>query len=589
MVMLVWGVSIYCQILNSQIDIDYMSTVNEVDIEIGDSDLDSTVKINLIDESSRCILLTQEELQNIIIHRKQFGNILEECELIKCGLDKNRIRDLLPYLDFNSNFKSKLTSFSNSYRESKWKPQIIVGSSIPSQHISDALRYGKIKLSRGKVLQANISFQSDPYERGLDYFAGAIKIKIPKHESSIIIGKYIIDWNHGLVKNIPYVAQFTQSNVRLFHNIQNIRSSSSWNEYQGYWGVAIQKRLGQQHLYFTTGIDYRDGNIETLNDSIFSKFIQTGKHFNSRDLIRKNSIYIWNTFWGYSIYKSHWNANFSLSHYQLSRMYYGRKDFTIPELAISIYPTHKLNFTSNVALANNQFIYKLGALYQAESNLSLSITHEISPIKFPVIDQSAFLPVKSNTKQSIAMISVFPAYQKNISIGIINGDPIYRLKEMKLQKLTTDVFLDYSFQTKKERFKIRIQSMDKTIYRANWSIDYNVSKKLRIQQKSILQGDNINLGGLISIGTFWNFNRFKFKTVAFAYETNQKPLYITRSAIQLPWELQIVSGSGLSIWWMFSRKFSRLSVQSSVEMQLKREIEAYLWQKPRIFVQITIP
>ena len=228
-------------------------------------------------------------------------------------------------------------------------------------------------------------------------------------------------------------------------------------------------------------------------------------------------------------------------------------------------------------------------MYQAESNLSLSITHEISPIKFPVIDQSAFLPVKSNSKQSIAMISVFPAYQKNISIGIINGDPIYRLKEMKLQKLTTDVFFDYSFQTKKERFKIRIQSMDKSIYRANWSIDYNVSKKFRIQQKSILQGDNINLGGLISIGTFWNFNRFKFKTVAFAYETNQKPLYITRSAIQLPWELQIVSGSGLSIWWMFSRKFSRLSVQSSVEMQLKREIEAYLWQKPRIFVQITIP
>ena len=581
--------SVFCQILNSQIDIENMAVKPEVDLEIEDTDIDSTIRINLIDASSNCIILTQSEVQNIITHREKYGDILEECELLKCGFNKNRIRELLPYLDLNTNFKNKITSFYKSYSESNWKPKIILGSTIPSQQFSNALRYGKIQLQRGKVFQASLSIQSDPYEKGLDYFSGAIKMKIPELESSIILGKYIVDWNQGLVKNIPYAAQFTQSNVRLFHNIQNIRSSSSWNEYQGYWGIAIQKRTGKHQLFFSSGIDFRDGNIETLDDSAFSKFIQTGKHINNQDIIRKNSIYVWNNFLGYTINKNHWNANFSISHYEFSRLFYGRKNLSIPEISISVSPAPRLNLTSNAALANDQISYKLGALYQAESNISVALTQESLPLYFPIIDQSAFLPIKINNKQSIAMLSIIPSYKKIINMGIINRDPIYRLKEMKIQTATTNIFIDYEYQTKKERFKIRLQSIDSTNYRASWSLDYYANRNLRVQQKSLIQGNGDNLGGLISIGTFWNYNKFKLKTFAFAYESKGKTMYITRNAIQLPWELQIVSGSGVTIWGLLSYKFSRFSLHSSVEIQLKRESETYLWQKPRIFAQITIP
>lgn len=566
-----------------------MTEASEVNLEIEEVEIDSTIRINLINDASICVLLTPEELSKIITHRENHGDILEECELLKCDFEKNRVRELLPFIDLSTNFKNKITSFYKNYSESKWKPKLILGSSVPSKGFSSALRYGKIKLQRGKVFQVNLSFQSDPFELGLDYFAGAIKIKIPELESSIIMGKYIIDWNQGLVKNIPYVAQFTQSNVRLFHNIQNIRSSSSWNEYQGYWGVAIQKRIDKQQWFFSSGIDLRDGNIVNHKDGFFDKFIQTGKHINFRDLIRKNSVQVWNTFFGYAINRNNWNANISISHYQLSRLFHGRNNFTIPELSISTYPTPKLNLTSNAALANGQISYKIGALYQAESNLSLSITQECLPLNFSVIDQSAFLPIKSNTKQSIAMLSIIPAYKKFINIGIINRDPIYRLKELKLQTSTTNIFIDYAYRTKKEGFKIRLQSIDSTNYRASWTLDYYVSRNLRVQQKSLIQGNSINLGGLLSIGTFWNFKRFKLKTFAFAYESNGNTMYITRNAIQLPWELQIVSGSGVNIWGVISYKFDRFSLHSSLEMQLKRESETYLWQKPRIFAQITIP
>jgi hypothetical protein len=208
---------------------------------------------------------------------------------------------------------------------------------------------------------------------------------------------------------------------------------------------------------------------------------------------------------------------------------------------------------------------------------------------FPSIDQSAFLPIKINTKQYMAMISLIPAYKQTLNIGLINSDPIYRLNEKSLQSSESNFFLDFSYQQKKESLKIRLQTLDTNNYRLNWVIDYKISKNFKFQQKSLLQGTRDKLGGLIALGTFWDLNRFQMKTFFYAYETNKQTLYITRNTIQLPWQLQIVSGSGIDFWGLISYKFNKFSLHSSLELQLKQESETYLWQKPRIFVQLSIP
>ncbi len=587
--MMIWGVCMYCQILYPQIDIENITTTTSVDFEIEESDRDSTILVNSNILYSENFILSLFEVQNIITHRDKYGDILEECELYRCGFTKDRILELLPYLNLKSNLKNKLLGTVKNLTESKWKHKIILGSSLPENSFSSALRYGKLKLQKGNIFQFNLSFQSDAFEKGLDYFGSSCRIKIPKLETNIILGKYIIDWNQGLVKNTPFATQFTQSNVRLFHNIQNIRSSSSWNEYQGYWGVTISKQILNHKLYFSSGIDFRDGNLATIQDDSFNKFIQTGKHINRLEIDRKNSVQVWNNFFGYTYKSEFWNANFSISNYHFTKFFKGEKQLSIPEISISAYPWSKIILSSNLAYINRISCYKIGALYQAEQNLGISFTHEEYPIDFPCIDQSEFLPIKSNTSQSIAVISIIPANKQNINIGLINGDPIYRLKDKSIQESETNFFLDFSHQSKKEKLKIHLQSLDTANYRMNWVIDYKIGKNVRIQQKSILQGTREKLGGLIALGTFWEINRFQLKTIIYAYESNKQTLYITRNTIQLPWQLQIVSGSGIDFWGLVSYKFNKFSLHSSLELQLKQESETYLWQKPRIFVQITIP
>ena len=130
-VMMICGVCMYCQIIYSQIDIENIATAAAVNFELEESELDSIIRINSTNLHSENFILSVFEVQNIISHREKYGDILEECELFKCGFTKDRILELLPYLDLKSNLKNNLLGTVKNLTESKWKHKIILGSALP--------------------------------------------------------------------------------------------------------------------------------------------------------------------------------------------------------------------------------------------------------------------------------------------------------------------------------------------------------------------------------------------------------------------------------------------------------------------------
>ena len=340
--------------LQAQNDIDQSSMTP---VELDDLNLlrqqqlqNQIILINCLSEIelSELGIFSPQQCKNIIIHRNEFGAFIHAQELIQCSFPIEKIDSIFHQLDFQSSFKqdffnlTDLRKFDKLTFSGRLKPPSN-SSNIPNNFSNLGYEFkGKINFSHN--LDLGFSIDTDPGEKGLDFYTGYIQFKGKSALKNIILGNFVCQFNKGLIFGTSGQFGSPISLENYTYQPVGIKSYSSYNEDIGHVGIAIS--AGCKKFEFFAGVGHKmiDCQLNSQQNAFInrqfggmhlSELQRSRKHNNTENFAflavqKTNKNYALNfTFSGYH-YPIPKQLNLKNDTSFLNRLYFFEGQFTVP-------------------------------------------------------------------------------------------------------------------------------------------------------------------------------------------------------------------------------------------------------------------
>lgn len=262
--------------------------------------------------------LSDQEVNEILRHRKVYGKFVDINELKYLGLRDTKIQLLKPYLTLSGSnaapFETKKVLANGRHdlflrftrvleSQDGYQGDTPSYSGNPNKYFMRYRYLSGRKLSLGFTLEKDAGeefFEGSnggsiiqPYQ-GFDYSSGHIYIRPGKVLTDVAIGDYSLNWGQGLAAWNGLAFRKSAYTFQAKKEGPEIRPYTSVNEFSFFRGGAIRLSLGHWRMISFVSSKKVDGNIVTAIDddlgSTVSSIQISGLHRTSSEISDENSI-----------------------------------------------------------------------------------------------------------------------------------------------------------------------------------------------------------------------------------------------------------------------------------------------------------
>lgn len=249
------------------------------------------IKINQLnfEEFESLGIFKSSEILEILSYRQKFGPFLHLIELQRLSIDLEMIREIRNRIDFSVSTKQSLKDILNLALHGKNKHQLILGTQSQLNPLLDfPAYYLKYTFNIPQIGKIGCSFQTDAYEKGIDFYSFSLQIKHLNKLQNLTIGRYFLSNNQGLVVAAPFPVGRRYALESWSHGIQESISHSGWNEDNGYWGISTEFNHRKSKTSYSLGYHQFDSEIQD-SGLVFLRQIFGGDHVSELEKSRKNN------------------------------------------------------------------------------------------------------------------------------------------------------------------------------------------------------------------------------------------------------------------------------------------------------------
>lgn len=261
--------------------------------------MQNPLKINLasVDDLMRLHLLSEMQVNNLIVYREKTGTIYSLFELAAVeGFTPDILQKLEPFISFDvleakSGRKRSSTDLllrSNrtfsSADQSKYEgsPERYY---LRIKHVSTQMEYGMVAEK-----DPGEAFFSQSNNHGFDYNSAYANLRVGQN-NRIFAGDYHVRFGQGLVAWQGFSMGKSAETTQVFRSDQGIRSYSSTDENQFFRGLAGRFTSRKFTFYPFLSRHKLDASMDTLNGkSYFGAFQTSGYHRTSSEIAGENSL-----------------------------------------------------------------------------------------------------------------------------------------------------------------------------------------------------------------------------------------------------------------------------------------------------------
>jgi hypothetical protein len=315
------------------------STIDDIDVK------HQTIYINQFSEEELLETGFFNHLQSelIVFHRIEFGHFISPQELVQCKVTIDQINSIYKWLRFEKSISNQIKNIykpddPKSTFSGRIKPATF---EKPNDAQSDYLGFEmKAKITYNKNIQLGFSLENDVYEKPLDFYSCYLHLKDLHPLKSLILGKYIVQWNRGFTLGSSGQFGSPISLENWTNQLVGIKPYASYSEDLGHWGAAAHISKNNHDFYFGTGFIPFDCTLN-WQENAFSQRQFGGYHQTQNQVTRKHNNTEFQSFFGWQKTTSKAIFNTLITHY----------NYLIP----------KIN-TTDSKVQNDKFLYFEGQL-----------------------------------------------------------------------------------------------------------------------------------------------------------------------------------------------------------------------------------
>lgn len=261
------------------------------------------LKINLatIEEFSRLHLLSEPQINNLIVFREKTGTIFSLYEMVTIdGFSPDLLQKIEPFISFD--IQEKNTGRKNSstdlfVRSSRTFSKVNQSANanyegspekyyLRMKHTSADFEYGLVAEK-----DPGEAFFSQSNKYGFDYTGVYANFRLGQKGNRIFAGDYRVRFGQGLVASQGFSMGKSAETTQVFRSDQGIRSYSSTDENQFFRGFAGQFNYRNFTFLPFISLHRMDANIDTLEGKpFFGAFQTSGYHRTGSEIAGENSL-----------------------------------------------------------------------------------------------------------------------------------------------------------------------------------------------------------------------------------------------------------------------------------------------------------
>lgn len=540
-----------------------------------------------------------KQAQCIIEHRQKWGEWSHETELQQCQISLEFIRKHRNHWSLLS--PDARIQYLQTHKGKHFFPEVKWTTSIsPFIEERNGTNYhSKVQASWGNWSRLGYIIQSDAGEEPGDYQSAAWEFKSMKKLKHLVLGRFLWNWNQGLVFSAPYAVGRSFDMGSWVHNSQSLNAALSQNEDQGIWGIGSHWKLAKNEIFASFGTRYFDSRINEKYSG-FDTRVYGGVHITELEKSRRNN----NQFHhGFIAWQRHFaNHSLNVSHtrytYKIPRIF---QDQPLKHEHVTEYQHTFKHFLGGRVLFNTAitqlgvFSYYVAGAWNVNPRIDISLRTQYIPENF-------FAPERSPYSQSDNGKEI-----KEYGIDF-NPNPNHKFQlrsQIENQRTTIEYPLDkvnhylWIWQYTGQLYK-------KDVLQIRWKSPYNqaleITSQLMMQAKIQLhpkwklrlvyisqnEGKLSNPSTLLLAQLGGKIEGFQFQMYSATFQSTS-PLYVTLPSAQFPWKLGLFNGAGNASGLVIRQRIHRnLRLLFSVDYVSKKSFTYMQSQKPRIFVQLEI-
>lgn len=261
------------------------------------------LNINLAskDELKRLHLLSEVQVNNLIVYREKTGTIYSLFELAAIdGFTPDILQKLEPFISFEvleqQSGKKRLSTdllirsnrtFSSSGQTDHTKNE---GSPeryyLRMKHVSARMEYGLVAEK-----DPGEAFFSQSNKQGFDYANAFANFRLGQKETRIFVGGYHVRFGQGLVAWQGFSMGKSAETTQVSRSDQGVKSYLSTDENQFFRGIAGQFKYRDFTFYPFLSRHKLDASIDTLDGKpYFGAFQTSGYHRTGSEIANENSL-----------------------------------------------------------------------------------------------------------------------------------------------------------------------------------------------------------------------------------------------------------------------------------------------------------
>jgi hypothetical protein len=609
-----------CQSIKAQVE-DPLSDWQENTAVIWES-LDLTEKLNLNRASLAEMQqsgFTAQQSQCMIQHREIWGEWTHETELQQCGISvafirENRSRWTLLLTDARRQYLQehkgrfglpKIKLLSNRLtHEGNWNP---------SSHQT------QIQASWGNWSRLGYVIQTDAGERLGDFQSAAWEFKSMKTLKHLIVGRFLWNWNQGLVFAAPFAVGRSFDMGYWVYNSQELRPAISANEDQGIWGLGSRWQLGKNEVFFSIGATPFDTRLNDEGNA-FTKRHYGGLHVSNLEKSRRHNNVYGHIFMAWQRHFPKHSINISHTHYRYATPREAPQKRVQSEHITEYQHTFKKllggRMLINIAASNQgYFSYYAAGAWSLNTQLDLSLKTQSIPEYYYAPERSPYTQSDNAKSNSEMGFDYKPNRNTQLQIRSILENDLKAFEYSKIKTQNASWVLQYLYHLNRNdfiqvrwkspytlnghnppqlmlqskfsilsKYKLRLVYVQQKEAAPQWNTRQAYSNSSYLGTGSEMWGSSTAI--LIQIGI--KLGGLNLQCYGGTFNTTS-PLYITLPSAQFPWRLGIFTGEGYAAGMVVKHRIhKRIRLLYSIDYIKKKSFVPTQSQKPRIFVQLEI-
>ncbi len=608
-----------CQSIKAQVE-DPLNDWQESTSAVWES-LDLTEKLNLNRASIvelQQSLFTTKQAQCMIQHREIWGDWTHETELQQCGISVSFIREHRS--QWTLILKDARLQYLNENKGKYGLPEIKVISNILPQdgQWNRSSHQAQIQASWGNWSRLGYVIQTDAGEQFGDFQSAAWEFKSMKKLKHLVVGRFLWNWNQGLVFAAPFTVGRSFDMGSWVYNSQDLRPAISANEDQGIWGVGTRWQFRKNEVFFSAGATPFDTRLNT-DGKAFSQRSYGGLHVSELEKSRRHNNIYGHVFIAWQRHFPQYSINISHTRYQYATpRESNQKQVTTENITEYQHTFKKLlggRILLNVAASNQGPIsYYVAGAWSLHSQLDLSVKTQSIRENYYAPERSPYSQSDYGKSNSEMGFDFKPNRKSQIQIRSILENDLKAFKYPEFNTPDASWILQYVYQLNRADF---VQVRWKSPYSINGinppqlmvQSKFNIHPKLNLRMVYLQQKNNVYLDSRLS-NSLLSYPGPSYvitgSSTALLMQMGIKigdlnlqcygggfsaksPLYVTLPSAQFPWRLGILTGEGYAMGMVVRHRLhKKIRLLYSIDYIKKKSFVPEQSQKPRIFVQLEI-